>query len=147
MNIVAGDAANSRLNLLLREKHGLVYTLESDIVPLSDTGFYSIYFGTDKAHVVKALAMVTQELRAMTEVPLSRTKLQSAKRQYLGQLALSRVTAEALSVDNGRRALRDQPPITQEQLFSAVETITADDLQRMATRVFDENRYYTLLYR
>lgn len=147
MNILAGDAANARLNMLLREKYGLVYTLESDIVTLCDAGYFSIYFGTDKAHVARAFAMVLQELRAVVAAPLSPTKLHMAKRQYLGQLALSRVTAEALSVDNGRRILRGQPPITQELMYEAVERITAEELQRVAARVFDEGMFYTLLYR
>ena len=91
--------------------------------------------------------MVLQELRVVVAAPLSPTKLHMAKRQYLGQLALSRVTAEALSVDNGRRILRGQPPITQEQMYKAVERITAEELQRVAARVFNEGMFYTLLYR
>ncbi len=38
---------SSRLNLEIREKHGIAYTIESNYGPLSDTGIYSIYFGTD----------------------------------------------------------------------------------------------------
>lgn len=147
MNTLAGDAANSRLNMLLREKHGLVYSLESDVVPLSDTGYFSIYFGTDKAHVNRAMDMVLVELRAAKETPITATKLRMAKRQYLGQLALNRISAEALAVDNARRAMRRQPLVTLEQIYAAVEAITAEDLQRVAKRVFNEETFYTLLYR
>lgn len=147
MNMLAGDAANSRLNMLLREKHGLVYTLESDVVPLSDSGYFSIYFGTDKAHGSRAIDMVLAELHAAAARPISATKLRMAKRQYLGQLALNRISPEALAVDNARRALRGLPFATLEQLCAAISAISADDLQRVAARVFNENTYYTLLYR
>lgn len=147
MNVLAGDAANSRLNMLLREKHGLVYTLESDVVPLSDSGYFSIYFGTDKAHVNRAMHMVLAELRAVKEKPVSATKLRMAKRQYLGQLALNRISAEALAVDNARRAMRRMPLVTQEQIYAAVEAITAENLQRVAKRIFNEETFYSLLYR
>lgn len=147
MNILAGDAANSRLNLLLRERHGLVYTLESDINALSDTGYYSIYFGTDRAHYRRALAMVMAELRAMAQTPLTPTKMRAARRQYLGQLELSRISAEALAVDNGRRAMQGRPLVSLERVYRAMEAITAEDLQRVAARLFDEGNYYTLVYR
>lgn len=147
MNILAGDAATSRLNMLLREKHGFVYALESDVASFSDSGYFSIYFGTDKGHVARALSMVLAELRAMAAAPISDSKLRAAKRQYLGQLALNRISPEALAVDNARRATRGQPLITQEQMAAAIQAFSADDLQRVADTVFKEENFYTLIYR
>ena len=51
-NILGGPGMNARLNLSLRERHGLVYTVESSMVSYSDTGCWSVYFGCDHLSAV-----------------------------------------------------------------------------------------------
>ena len=41
-NILGGPGMNARLNLSLRERHGLVYTIESSMASYSDTGCWSV---------------------------------------------------------------------------------------------------------
>ncbi len=50
-NLLGGNGMSSRLNLEIREKHGIAYTIESNYTPMSDTGIFSIYFGTDGSSV------------------------------------------------------------------------------------------------
>ena len=47
LNILGGPSANSLLNILLREKHGLSYNVEATYTPYSDTGIVGIYFSSD----------------------------------------------------------------------------------------------------
>lgn len=47
-NILGGHSMNSRLNMEIREKRGMAYTIESNYTPYSDTGLFAVYFGTDK---------------------------------------------------------------------------------------------------
>jgi predicted Zn-dependent peptidase len=61
-NILGGPALNSRLNLILREKHGLAYTVDATYTPYMDTGLFSIYFGTDKNNIEKCLDLIKKEL-------------------------------------------------------------------------------------
>ena len=46
-NILGGGSMSSRLYLSLREKHGLVYNIDSQAVPLSDTGYWNIYLACE----------------------------------------------------------------------------------------------------
>ena len=57
-NILGGPGMNARLNLALRERNGLVYTVESSMVSYSDTGLWSVYFGCDPHDVNKCLRLV-----------------------------------------------------------------------------------------
>ena len=61
-NILGGPSMNARLNLALRERNGLVYTVESTMVSYSDTGMWSIYFGCDPHDINKCLRLVRREL-------------------------------------------------------------------------------------
>ena len=53
---------NTRLNIALRERRGLVYTVESSMVAYGDTGMWCTYFGCDPADVNKCLRIVRREL-------------------------------------------------------------------------------------
>src|SRR6056297_1592237 len=46
-NLIAGPGLNSRLNMLLREKLGYVYHVESSYTPFSDVGLFTLYFGSE----------------------------------------------------------------------------------------------------
>ena len=61
-NILGGPGMNSRLNLALRERCGLVYTVESSAVSYTDTGVWSIYFGCDPKDVKRCMRIVRREL-------------------------------------------------------------------------------------
>src|SRR5699024_5456778 len=47
-NILGGAGMSSVLNLAVREKYGIAYTIESHYGVYYDTGIFSIYMGTDK---------------------------------------------------------------------------------------------------
>ena len=76
---------NARLNIALREKHGLVYTVESSMVSYSDTGMWCAYFGCDPHDVSKCRRLVMRELDKLASKPLSAAALAAAKRQIKGR--------------------------------------------------------------
>lgn len=46
-NMIGGPGQNSLLNVALREQRGYVYAVESSVVNYTDTGLFTVYFGTD----------------------------------------------------------------------------------------------------
>ena len=80
-NILGGPGLNARLNLSLRERNALVYTVESTMVSYSDTGMWCVYFGCDPHDIKKCLRLVRRELDKVMQKPLSTTQLRNAKRQ------------------------------------------------------------------
>lgn len=93
---------NNRLNVSLREKHGLVYNVESNITSYTDTGLASIYFGTDPKNREKAMRLVHKELARLRDVKLSATQLAAAKKQVIGQLGVSGDNREGLFLGLGK---------------------------------------------
>lgn len=65
-NLLGGPAMNSRLNLNLREKHGLVYAIEASYTPYIDTGLFGIFFGTDPKQVDRSISKVLRELKILS---------------------------------------------------------------------------------
>lgn len=145
-NILGGGSLNSRLNLSLREKRGLVYTVESNYTPLSDTGYWCVYFASEPQHKDECIHLIKEELRRLREQPLSEAQLRNAKRQLHGQMAIAAENQENNALSMAKLMLYFGEARTWEDTFREIEKITAEQLQETAQEIYDENQLFTLTY-
>ncbi len=145
-NVLGGPGMNSRLNLAVREKHGLVYAIDSTYSAYTDTGLFGIYFGTEGRQVKRTLGLVQKELRLLREKLLTPNQLHTAKNQLMGQLAMSEESNGGLmqllaksTLDLGR-----VEPLTE--IFGRIEKITAAELRDMANEVLGDGQLSLLEY-
>ena len=146
-NILGGPGMNARLNLALRERNGLVYTVESSMVSYSDTGMWSIYFGCDPKDVNKCLRLVRRELDKVMQKPLSANALRTAKQQLKGQIAIACDNREQFALDFGKSFLHYGWEKNVDRLFDSIEKVTAEDIQKVANELFAPERLKTLIFR
>ena len=144
-NILGGPGMNARLNIALRERHGLVYTVESSMVSYSDTGMWCAYFGCDPHDVVKCRRLVRRELDKMAEKPLSPSALAAAKRQIKGQIGVACDNRESFAIDFGRSYLHHGIEKDPARLMARVDGVTAEDIQSVAQEIFDKEKMTTLM--
>lgn len=146
-NILGGPAMNTRLNIALRERRGLVYTVDSAMVAYGDTGMWCTYFGCDPDDVNKCLRIVRRELNRFIEKPLTATQLANAKRQLKGQLGVSCDNRENFALSFGKSFLHYGNERHLEQLFQYIDGVTAEEIQQVAADIFDQGRIKTLVIR
>lgn len=144
-NILGGPGMNARLNLSLRERHGLVYTVESTMATYGDTGIWSIYFGCDHHDVNRCRKLVRHELDRLMQKPLSQQQLIAAKRQLKGQLAIACDNREQFALDFGRSYLHHGHERDLETLYQRIDAITAEELQTVACDLFAPDHMTTLI--
>lgn len=135
-NILGGPSMNARLNLKLREQHGLVYTVESSMASYSDTGVWSVYFGCDHHDVKRCIRLVNRELDRMMQAPLSDRQLAAAKRQLKGQLTIAADNREQFALDMAKHFLHYGKERSLDQLIAQIDAITAPQLQDVAQQLF-----------
>ena len=145
-NLLGGPAMNSRLSLSLRERAGLVYTVESNYTAYTDTGVWSVYFGCDPQDVKRCLRRVHRQLRRLIDAPLSPTALAAAKRQFIGQIGIGYDHFENVALGMGKRYLLYGQTLTPEKIYSAINALTAHQLQSIAADIFNPDRLTTLIY-
>ena len=145
-NILGGPGLNSRLNLSLRERRGLVYTVESAMSTYSDTGLWCIYFGCDPSDVRHCLRLVRSELDRMVRRQLSATQLRAAQRQIEGQLAIAADSREQFTLDFARNYLHQGSLRDLDDIMAHINAVTAADLQQVAAKLFVPERLTTLIY-
>ena len=145
-NILGGPSMNARLNLSLRERNGLVYTVESTMVSYSDTGIWSVYFGCDPHDVKKCLHLVRRELDKVMQKPLSATQLHNAKRQLKGQIAIACDNREQFALDFGKSFLHYGWEKDITHLYDSIDKVTAEDIQKVANELFATEKLTTLIF-
>ena len=146
-NILGGGSLNSRLNLSLREKRGLVYTIESTYTPLSDSGYWCAYWACDPEQYDYCLGLVRDELHKLCSTPLSKSGLQKAIQQLRGQMAISAQNQEnsALSMAKSMLYYGHVPHWTDT--FKKIESISTSQLQNVANETYSPEKLYTLTYK
>lgn len=145
-NILGGPANNSILNSVLREKNGWVYGVECSYTQYADTGIVAISLGCDKANVDKCVKAVRKELDKLQSGTLSDRKLKAAKKQLLGQLAISGDNGETQCLSMGKSLLAFGKIADSKENREMVDGITAEDIRRMAQEVFSPERLSQLTY-
>ena len=145
-NILGGGSMSSRLYLSLREKYGLVYNVDSQAVPLSDTGYWNIYLACEPQYKDQCLELVHGELKKLRDVRLTSTQLQRALSQLQGQLAISAENQENNALAMAKQMLYHHRAPQWQETFAKVQKITSEQLQEVANEVFDTNKIATLQY-
>ena len=131
-NILGGPGMNSLFNIALREKRGLVYTVDAQTNLYTDCGAFTVYFGCDRDDVEKCRKLIRNEIDRFVQAPISDSKLSKAKRQYIGQCVIATENRENEALSLGRAVLRYNEVKSFESVKERIMDVTPADLQKMA---------------
>lgn len=144
-NILGGPAMNSILNDILREKHGWVYGVESSYTQYSDTGIMAISLGCERENTEKCIDAVRREISKLQDNALTDRKLRAAKKQFLGQIAISSDNGESQCLSMGKSLLAYGKVASAEEIKREIEEVSADMIRDMACRIFAPDRTSCLI--
>lgn len=144
-NILGGPAMNSILNDILREKHGWVYGVESSYTQYSDTGIMAISLGCERENTEKCIDAVRREISKLQDNTLTDRKLRAAKKQFLGQIAISSDNGESQCLSMGKSLLAYGKVASAEEIKREIEAVSADMIRDMACRIFAQDRTSSLI--
>ncbi len=145
-NILGGPNMSSRLNMAIRERNGLCYSIESNLTTYIDTGVWAIYFGCDPRNLAKAQRICMQQLELLRSTPLTEPQLQKAKLQLRGQVLISNQNKENVILSTSKVFLHHGKIHSDEYLLEKIDAFTAADLQEMANKIFDTEKISNLIF-
>eukprot|EP01037_Dinobryon_pediforme_P007277 gene7275-7348_t len=145
-NLLGGMGMSSRLNLEIREKHGIAYTVESNYTALTDTGIFSIYFGTDKEKADRASRLIHKELKKLRDQKLGTLQLHQAKEKFIGQIALAEESRMGLIISMAKSLIDFNHADSLQQVFDKINMVTAEQLLEISNEIFDNDRMITLVF-
>lgn len=145
-NVLGGPALNSRLTLTIREKYGYAYNVEANYTPYVDTGYWSVYLGTDQRFLNRSIELVYKELKNLREKRFGILQLARAKEQLKGHLALGLDSNSGLMLGLGKSLLLFDQIDTVEEIYGAIDRLTADDLLETANLYFSGDNASELIF-
>ncbi len=145
-NILGGPGMNSRLNVALRERRGLVYNVESCLMSYTDAGVFCIYFGTEHEHAERCMSLVRSELKKLRERKLTTLQLSAAKKQLIGQIGVASDNFENEALDMGKAFLHYGRFDSRQVLFERIGRLDASGLLEVANELFADDNLSVLVY-
>lgn len=145
-NIIGGPASNSLLNSLLREKNGWVYGVESSYSQYTESGIMTISLGCERGNLEKCLDAIWKVIGKMQNEVYSSVRLKAAKKQILGQLAISSDNGEAQCLSMGKSLMSLGNIFTDRQNREAIEAVTSEGIRDAAVRIFNPESTSSLIF-
>ena len=145
-NILGGIGMSSRLNLQIREKYGIAYSIESNYMAFADTGLFTIYFGTDSEKAERAIRLIHKELKKLRDQQLGTLQLHQAKRKFIGQIALGEENRISLIIAMAKSLLDFGHIDTLEEIYAKINAITAAGMLEISNEIFNTKLLTTLLF-
>jgi predicted Zn-dependent peptidase len=145
-NLLGGPSMNNRLSMVLREKHGLTYNVETSFQPLSDTGMFFVYLGVDEVNLDRSRDLVYRELKELRRKKMSSRQLHDLKKQIIGQIALSQDNASAQMFMLGKSLQLFRRIDTMQEVFDRINKVTASQLLEISNEILNPEKWCSLVY-
>jgi predicted Zn-dependent peptidase len=146
INLLGGPSMNSLLNVSIREKRGLVYSIEANFTSYVDSGFWAIYFGTESNQVAKSIKLIHKEFEKLQDRTLSTAQLLKIKSQLKGQMAMAEESNLNFMLMMAKSLLDREKIETLEEIFEQIDLVTADKMQQMAREMLNPADLSVLIF-
>jgi predicted Zn-dependent peptidase len=145
-NMLGGDNMNSRLNMSVRERNGLVYGIESNYTPYSDTGLFFIYFSAEAGNQKRVRRLVEIELAKFRQKRLGNMQLHMAKQQFISRMLMSEESRSSLMLALAHVFFVHCKIDRLDEVIKKVEARDGGDLLDIANEIFDPQQLSTIIY-
>lgn len=145
-NMLGGDNMNSRLNMSVRERNGLVYGIESNYTPYSDTGLFFIYFSAEASKQKRVRRLVEVELAKFRQKRLGNMQLHMAKQQFISRMLMSEESRSNLMLALAHSFFDHGKIDRLDEVVKKVEALDGSDLLDIANEIFDPQQLSTIIY-
>ncbi len=136
MNNLFGETMSSRLFTEIREKRGLAYYINSELMDFQDKSVFMVALGVDIARAEEAIKVILEEFNKIKTAPIKPEELVRAKENLKGRLYLS--LEESFSV---AEFLADQELFWEkikdpDGIIKEIEVVESSQIQQLASQYF-----------
>ena len=136
LNVILGEGMSSRLFLEIRERLSLAYSVDSYASQLADTGVVGVYAAVSPERSQEALRAILGQLRRLSDEPVDAKALAGAKEFVTGRTLMGMEDTMSVAGWYGRQEAQRREVLAVETVLERMHLVTADDMQRVARRLF-----------
>lgn len=134
MNTILGGFFGSRINYILREKHGFTYGARSYFNPHLFSGDFSVDTDVRNEVTDTAVSLVIEELKRISNEEVTDKELETVKNYMTGVFPLQLETANAVATRVINLKLYDLPKDYYSRYISAINNLTKQDILNAAKK-------------
>jgi len=135
-DLCLGGNMSSRLFQEVREKRGLVYTINSFRESHRQSGLVGVYAGANPKRVGEVLKLVTAELKRVKKQGFTLEEISRAKTQLKSELLLSLESMRNRTARNSYCELFYGRQLSVEEICHDIDQVTAPGVQSLANDLF-----------
>lgn len=133
MSQLVGGGMSSRLFQEVREKRGLVYSINSFATSFNDSGVFGIYAGTGEREVAEMMPVICDELSRLPD-DLTMEEVHRAAVQLKAGTLMSREKTSSRCEQLANQVLIFNRPIPVSEVVAKIDAVTPDDIKRFTRR-------------
>jgi len=136
LHVILGGNMSSRLFHEVREKRGLAYDISSSSKHYSDTGAFVINAGLNNKALTGAVDIIIRELNKIRKKKVGSGEFKRAKDFCRGQLLMALENTLSHMTWIGEKVITNDPIYNVELVLEKLDRVTADDVTKVAKRIF-----------
>ena len=136
LNVILGENMSSRLFQVVREKHGLAYSVHSSVHLFEESGALVISAGLDRKRSLKAIELITREIIRLKSFPVGGQELKMAKEYVIGQLKLGMESTTNQMMWIGDNLMSYGKFIRPEDMIDKIARVSSKDILILAEQIF-----------
>ena len=140
LNTMLGENMSSRLFQVVREDHGLAYSICSSLAFFDDAGCLTISAGVETDKLQEATRLIFKEIRNFTRTTPEVTEIRRARDYLIGQMDLSLENSESQMMWVGEYLVGHGEIIHPSEIKRALLKVTPADVKAAATEFFQPTR-------
>lgn len=140
---ILGQDMDSRLFTEVREKRGLVYSIQAGSMAQRDCGAIIVSFSTRPENVAEAIEVVEAEIKKMKQELVTDEELIRAKNKYLASSYGLTENSRASATNNIVRKFYGLQ--SMDDLVERSSKVNADEIKDIIVKLFDDSKRLTLI--
>jgi predicted Zn-dependent peptidase len=135
LDLCLGGNMSSRLFQEVREKRGLVYTINSFRESHRECGLFGVYAGTSPKQISQVLALVSEEFQRVKQDGFTPQEIARAKTQLKSELLLGLESMRNRTARNAYGELFYGRQLTVEEIVHDIDAVTGEQVRVLANEL------------
>ena len=137
LSIILGENMSSRLFQVVREKHGLAYSVHSSVELFDETGVLAIQAGLDRTRIGKAVSLIFRELAKLKDKKVGPQELRRAKDYTIGQIRIGLESTINQMMWVGENIMGYGEFMQPDEVLKRIERVTEKDIRELAAEILN----------
>ena len=136
LSVILGENMSSRLFQRIRERHGLAYSIASQISYYHDTGSFSVLAGVENEKAERAMRLVLQTLAEIVAKAPSAPELRRAKDYVIGQTYMGLESTSNQMMWAGEGMIGYGKVLSPREVETRIAAVTPEEVRQVAAKFF-----------